>query len=46
MNNLIHYLEQIDDPRKKRGIRHPQIAILIIMILAILCGYTGLRAQA
>lgn len=46
MNNLIYYLEQIDDPRKKRGIRHPQIAILIIMILAILCGYTGLRAQA
>lgn len=46
MNNLIHYLEQIDDPRHKRGVRHPQIAILIIMILAILCGYTGLRAQA
>jgi predicted transposase YbfD/YdcC len=46
MNHLIHYLEQIEDPRHKRGIRHRQIAILIIMILAILCGYTGLRAQA
>lgn len=46
MNNLIYYLEQIEDPRDKRGIRHQQIAILIIMILAILCGYTGLRAQA
>ena len=46
MNNLIHYLEQIDDPRQKRGIRHQQVACLIIMILAILCGYTGLRAQA
>jgi predicted transposase YbfD/YdcC len=46
MNNLIYYLEQIEDPRHKRGVRHQQIAILIIMILAILCGYTGLRGQA
>jgi hypothetical protein len=46
MNNLIHYLEAIEDPRHKRGIRHQQLSILIIMILGILCGYTGLRAQA
>lgn len=46
MNHLIHYLEQIEDPRHKRGIRHQQLSILIIMILAIVCGYTGLRAQA
>lgn len=46
MNNLITYLEQIEDPRHARGIRHQQVSTLIIMIMAILCGHTSLRSIA
>lgn len=46
MNNIITYLGRIQDPRHAKGIRHQQVSTLIIMIMAILCGHTGLRSMA
>jgi hypothetical protein len=46
MNNIITYLEQIEDPRHDKGKRHQQTSNLIIMIMAILCGHTSLRSMA
>lgn len=46
MKSLIDYLEQIPDPRKAKGIRHKQANNLVIMIMAIMCGYSGLNAIA
>lgn len=46
MNNLVSYLEKIEDPRRAKGIRHQQTNLLLIMIMAIMCGHTGLNAMA
>jgi len=46
MNHLIHYLEQIEDPGHKKGIRHQQLSTLIIMIMAYRSGYNSLRGMA
>jgi len=46
MSHLITYLEAIEDPRNDKGKRHQQVATLIIMIMGILCGHTGLRSMA
>jgi hypothetical protein len=46
MNNLIFYLNPIVDPRNSKGIRHKQTTTLVIMIMAIRCGHTGLNAIA
>jgi len=37
-DGLIECLSQIKDPRKKRGIRHQQVTILTLAVLAILSG--------
>ena len=37
--NIIEIMEQIPDPRQGNGIRHKLIDVIIIGILAILCGY-------
>ena len=44
MNNLIFYLNPIIDPRNSKGIHHKQTTTLVIMIMAIMCGHTGLNA--
>jgi len=46
MNSLVHYLQQIEDYRHPKGKRHQLLPSLIIMIMAMTCGYTGLRAMA
>lgn len=46
MKNLVTYLEQLDDLRQAKGIRHKQTTTLLIMIMAIRCGHTGLNAMA
>lgn len=38
MKNLIVYLEELDDPRDKRGLRHNLTNIIVMCIYAILCG--------
>ncbi|MDH7577617.1 MAG: DUF4338 domain-containing protein [Bacillota bacterium] len=43
---LLSYLAQVPDPRKKRGIRHKNLAVLAIAICAILSGMTGFVAIA
>lgn len=40
MKNLIVYLEELDDPRDKRGLRHNLTNIIVMCIYAILCGCT------
>ena len=45
-NSLVHYLADIDDPRHAKGIRHPQLSTLTIMVMAMLCGKTGLKGIA
>lgn len=44
--SLVHYLAEIDDPRKPKGIRHLQLSNLTIMVMAMLCGRTSLRGIA
>jgi len=44
MKNLVSYLAK--DPRKSKGIRHDQTTTLVIMIMSIMCGHTGLNAMA
>ena len=44
--HLVEYLKTIVDKRKDRGKRHQLLPTLIIMIMAMLSGYTGLRAIA
>jgi predicted transposase YbfD/YdcC len=46
MNSLVHYLKNIEDYRHPKGKRHQLLPSLIIMIMAMTCGYTGLRAMA
>jgi DDE_Tnp_1-associated len=46
MNSLVHYLQNIEDYRHPKGKRHQLLASLIIMIMAMTCGYTGFRAMA
>jgi len=45
-NSLIHYLAELEDPRHARGIRHPQLSTLTIMVMAMLCGKTSLKGIA
>ena len=45
-HSLLHYLAEIDDPRHAKGIRHPQLSTLTIMVMAMLCGKTGLKGIA
>ena len=44
MDGLWHHLASLPDPRKKRGVRHPQIVTLKIAIAGILSGNTNVRA--
>jgi len=46
MKNLVTYLDQIADSRQAKGIRHKQTTTLVIMIMSIMCGHTGLNAMA
>jgi hypothetical protein len=43
---LIDVLRQIPDPRHKRGVRHPLVALLALASAAILCGYRSYDAIA
>jgi len=45
-HSLIHYLADIADPRHAKGIRHPQLSTLTIMVMAMLCGHTSLKGIA
>ncbi|MEW6523300.1 MAG: Druantia anti-phage system protein DruA [Bacillota bacterium] len=36
---LLDYLRKLPDPRRRRGIRHSQVAILAVAICAVLCGH-------
>ena len=45
-HSLIDYLAEIDDPRHAKGIRHPQLSTLAIMVMAVLCGKTSLKGIA
>lgn len=40
MKNLIMYLNELEDPRDKRGLRHELTNIIVMSIYAILCGCT------
>ena len=44
--SLIHYLSDLDAPRHGKGVRHPQLSTLSIMVMAMLCGRTGLQGIA
>jgi len=43
-NSLIQYLGRIKDPRKRRGIRHQQVAVLAIAVCAVLSGCRSFSA--
>ena len=36
--SLIQALQKVDDPRHPRGVRHLFIDILVISVLAVICG--------
>ena len=38
---LFECLEQVPDPRRARGVRHPFQAILRLTLLGLVCGQTG-----
>lgn len=44
--SLLFYLGQIDDPRSRKGQRHPLSAVLAATVCAILCGNRGYAAVA
>lgn len=44
--NLIEFFEQIEDPRRLQGQRHPLVSLLSIIIMAIISGEQGLRGFA
>lgn len=44
--SLIPYLSDLPDPRHAKGKRHPQLSTLSIMVMAMLCGHTELKAMA
>lgn len=44
--SLIPYLSELNDPRHAKGKRHPQLSTLSIMVMAMLCGHTELKAMA
>ncbi len=44
--SLFEALQQVPDPRKRRGTRHPLVAILTMAATAMLCGCRGLTAIA
>ncbi len=46
MNSLVHYLQPLEDYRHPKGKRHQLLPSLILMIMAMTGGYTGLRARA
>lgn len=46
MKSLVEYLKKIEDHRKEKGKRHQLLPTLVIMIMGMLCGQTGLRAIA
>jgi len=45
-HSLIPYLSEIDDLRHAKGKHHPQLSTLSIMVMAMLCGHTELKAMA
>lgn len=44
--NLLDLLEEIEDPRRAQGQRHPLVSLLSIIIMAIISGEQGLRGFA
>ena len=38
---LLHFLQQIPDPRGREGQRHPHVALLAAVVCATLCGFSG-----
>jgi hypothetical protein len=40
------FLSEIEDTRQARGKRHEQLALLVLMIMAMLCGKTSLKSIA
>ena len=38
MNILIIYLEELSDPRDKRGLKHNLTNVIVMSIYSILCG--------
>ena len=43
---LLHYLQQIPDPRGREGQRHPMVAMLAATVCATLCNFTGYSGVA
>lgn len=41
---LVGYMQQISDPRARRGVRHPISTTLAICVLAVICGMRSYRA--
>lgn len=46
MKNLILYLNELEDPRDKRGLKHELTNIIVMCIYAILCGCTDCESIA
>ena len=43
LESLVVFLNEIENSRKAKGKRHKQLSILIIIIMAMLCGRTSLN---
>lgn len=43
---LLHFLQQVPDPRGREGQRHPHVAMLAALICATLCGFPGYAGAA
>jgi predicted transposase YbfD/YdcC len=46
VQGLRTYLEQLDDPRKARGVRYSLVDLLSLLILAKLCGEDSMKGMA
>ncbi|MEZ6054004.1 MAG: transposase family protein [Planctomycetaceae bacterium] len=43
---LLHFLQQVPDPRGREGQRHCHVAMLAALICATLCGFPGYAGAA
>jgi len=43
---LLHFLQQVPDPRGRKGRRHPLTAMLAVIVASMMCRFDGYESAA